>query len=255
MCGRFGLSNDMNVSVSNPAREGRMLPRGASPSPSEQAPRGSLARRIGAAFALVVAAWLLPFASAAAQAGEIELPPDPRDRPPALSVEPRIELGVPMVSRRLCPSGSGCVYGSGFGIGVLVERRYRSGVGLGIAYDVRFLDAEDVYELATLQTISVSFRYFFSPLTAAHPFLGVQAGGAIFGDTFRVATMGFHVDGVAGVEVEAMPSLSFTLFTGVRALYTRPFTSRPDDVQRSRSGGLDLSWIIGGGAALRFERP
>jgi hypothetical protein len=186
------------------------------------------------------------------RAEAFELPPDPRDRPPAWNVEPRLELVFPLVIRRLCPDNAACLYGSGFGLGALVERRYRSGVGLGVAYDVRFMGGDNVFELSTLQTLAVSFRYFFRPSSAVHPFVGVEAGAAIFGDTFRASTGGVHVDGRAGVEIEATNTLSFTLYAIVRALYTVPFTSQPDGVRRSSSGGLDLTLSVGGGLALRF---
>jgi hypothetical protein len=167
-------------------------------------------------------------------------------------VEPRLELDLPVVTRRLCPGNAACIYGSGFGLGALVERRYRSGVGLGVAYDVSFLGGDNVFELSTLQKLSVSFRHFFLLRSAAHPFFGVEVGAVLFGDTFRVSTGGFHVDGRAGVEVEVTNTLSFTLYAVVRALYTVPFTSQPDGVRRSHSGGMDLALNVGAGLALRF---
>ena len=97
-----------------------------------------------------------------------------------------------------------------------------------------------------------SFRYFFNPRSAVHPFLGVEGGAALFGDTFQVATGGWYVDGRAGVEIEATDTLSFTIYAIARALYTVPFTSPRDDVRRSSSGGLDLTLSVGGGLALRF---
>jgi hypothetical protein len=187
-----------------------------------------------------------------AQAEGFELPPDPRDRPPALVVEPRFELVVPVATNRLCPAGAQCLYGAGVGIGVLVERRFRSGVGVGIAYDLRFLGGDNVYELTTLQSLSVSLRYFFMLTRSAHPFVGVEVGGALFGDTFGVDTMGMHLGARAGVEIEATAALSFTMYAALRTLYTRPFTSQPDGVARSRSGGMDLSVDFGAGVALRF---
>ena len=223
--------------------------------------RTSRMRRSPASFAStgsrrVKAGWLLSLALCmqfgSARAQEFELPPDPRDRPPAWNIEPRLELDLPIVTRRLCPENAACIYGSGFGLGALVERRYRSGVGLGVAYDVDFMGGDNVFELSTLQKLSVSFRHFFLLRNAAHPFVGVEVGAVLFGDTFRVSTFGFHVDGRAGVELEATNTLSFTLYAIVRALYTAPFTSQPDGVRRSRSGGLDLSINVGGGLSLRF---
>lgn len=204
-----------------------------------------------AGLALVLAGMCVLGASQA-RADEFELPPDPRDRPPSWNVEPRLDLVFPLVTRRLCPNDAECIYGSGFGLGALVERRYRSGVGLGVAYDLRFMDGGNVFELSTLQTLGISFRYFFKLRSAAHPFLGVEGGAALFGDTFQVATGGWYVDGRAGVEIEATDSLSFTLYAILRALYTVPFTSARDDVRRSSSGGLDLTLSVGGGLALRF---
>jgi hypothetical protein len=201
---------------------------------------------------VMVLAGMTLMAASGARADAFELPPDPRDRPPTWSVEPRLELVLPLVVRRLCPDNAACIYGSGFGLGALVERRYRSGVGLGVAYDVRFMSGDNVFELSTLQTLGVSFRYFFRLRSAVHPFVGVEGGAALFGDTFRVATGGLYVDGRAGVELEATNTLSFTLYAIVRALYTVPFTSPSDGVRRSSSGGLDLTLSVGGGLALRF---
>ncbi len=204
--------------------------------------------RVGLAVVLIGACFLVTSGARA----EFELPPDPRDRPPAWNVEPRLELVFPLVTRRLCPDDAECLYGSGFGLGTLVERRYRSGVGLGVAYDVRFMSGDNVFELSTLQTVGVSFRYFFRPRSAGHPFVGVEGGAALFGDTFRVSTGGWYVDGRAGVELEATDTLSFTLYAIVRALYTASFTSNTDGVRRSSSGGLDLTLSVGGGLSLRF---
>lgn len=195
---------------------------------------------------------LLCTSSVRVHAQAFELPPNPRDRPPTWNVEPRLEIDAKLVTRRLCPGGAACIYGSGFGLGVLVERRYRSGFALGVAYDMVFMGGQNVFELSTLQKLSVSVRQFFMLRHAAHPFLGVEVGPVLFGDTFRVSTGGFHVDGRAGVEIEATNTLSFTLYAILRALYTVPFTSQPDDVLRSHRGGLDLTLNVGAGLALRF---
>jgi hypothetical protein len=218
--------------------------------PLLSSPSALLLRRQAWLAALLIGASALT--ASVARAESFEVPPDPRDRPPAWNVEPRLEVVFPVVVRRLCPDGAACPYGSGFGLGVLVERRYRSGVGLGLAYDLRFMDGDNLFELSTVQSLAGSFRYFFLPRSAAHPFVGVEVGAVLFGNTFQVSTGGVHVDGRAGVEIEASDVLSFTLYGTFRALYTVPFTSQPDAVRRSSSGGLDLTFSLGAGLALRF---
>lgn len=182
------------------------------------------------------------------------LPPPRNDLGALLIVEPSMELVFPVTSDSLCPDGPnrGCVFGSGFGLGVLVERRSRRGVGIGGAYGMSLMDGGGIYEFSTLQTFTVSVRGFFLEPNFVHPMIGLSAGLALFGEAFRAETIGLVVDLRAGMELEITRTLAMTGAIDLRMLYLRGFTSSEG---RQRAGsGVDFALALQVGLVLQVGR-
>lgn len=208
-------------------------------------------------FAALCAATVCPqqvLADLPADDAEFALPTHPNDLGALLIVEPSLELVFPVASDSLCPDGPdrGCVFGSGFGLGVLVERRSRRGIGIGGAYGMSLMDGGGVYEFTTVQTFSVSLRGYFLEHNFVHPMLGVSAGLALFGEAFRADTLGLVADVSAGVELEMTRTLAMTAALDLRMLYFRGFTSA--EGRQRGGGGLDFALALRVGLVLEVGR-
>ena len=109
------------------------------------------ARRSARVLLLHACLGLLSATTAHAQAGgstdEFEIPPAPGDAPPRLAFDVHTGFSAPLRNSSLCPKDVGCVLQSGGGVGGSAERRWPSGIGLMLAYDLWFLDTDSVYEL------------------------------------------------------------------------------------------------------------
>lgn len=177
-------------------------------------------------------------------------PPPPDDHPPRITGEVHLDVVLPIATRPLCPTGSGCVFGGGGGIGGMLEWRWPRGQTVGLGYDVWFLDGNGVHELSTLQSLRAVTRRFFLRDRQVHPYLGASLGVLLFGEAFRHRAVGGLVDLLLGIESEITPTLSFVVGVAVRLFTTSRFTSRSDDVVRSGRFGLDSAALLQVGLIL-----
>ncbi len=170
-----------------------------------------------------------------------ELPRAPDELDPLLAVEVHVAAVFPVARRPLCPPGSACVFAGGGGVGAGIERRWPTGVALGLAYDAWFLDSNSLYELGVMQMLSARLRYYFLPDGVLHPFVTGAVGALIFGDTLRIATVGVAVEPSVGAEIELTESIGLTAALPWRFFTTSPFQTTRDRVDRAEDPGVNVA--------------
>ncbi|MCA9580154.1 MAG: hypothetical protein KC416_00075 [Myxococcales bacterium] len=166
----------------------------------------------------------------------LELPQPPSSLPPVFAVEAHASFVVPVSRVSLCPRAAECVFHGGFGVGGRVERRWASGLGLGLGYELWLLDSGAVYEIGVAQSVLLMGRYTLFDSHRLHPSLGLAAGPMIFGDTFGVATLGVNFIVSAGLEIELTEAISISLGVPWHVFLTGPFTTPADGVARAEEG-------------------
>jgi hypothetical protein len=166
------------------------------------------------------------------QVGTLVIPPPPMQIPPRLALEVHTGLTLPLDNDALCPSAAGCVLQSGGGIGLSVERRWPTGFGGLLAYDVWFLDSDSVYELAVQQLFRAGARYTMPTDFVFHPIFELSLGVMGLGDIFRIATAGVLIQSFSGVETELTESVGVRIGMGLRAFSHSPFRTQRDGVRR-----------------------
>lgn len=207
----------------------------------------------------VLHAWL-GFACAApahAQAGvgggaeAFEVPPPPAKAPPRLAFDVHTGFSAPLRNDSLCPRGAGCVLQSGGGVGGSAERRWPSGIGVVVAYDLWFLDTDSVYELGVQQLLRAGLRYTVPTQIVFHPVFELTGGGMGYGDTFRIETVGILAQVMGGAEVELTASFGLRAGLGVRAFSHTEFRTERDNVLRGTGGPFSESFFFE--VALTFQ--
>jgi hypothetical protein len=192
------------------------------------------------------------FAAPPAQAQEpdesFELPPLPADLPAELVITVFFPAFAPVFDGHVCPAGETCVLGGGGGIGARIERRWSSGLGIALSYEAWFANSNGIYEIGVMQTLQMLVRYMFLPENVVHPWVGASVGGIIFGDTFRVATVGFVVDLLFGLSWELSHTVSFVAAAGLRLFALDAFEA--DRVLRAEGFGVDGTLEMQVGVAI-----
>lgn len=182
------------------------------------------------------------------------LVPEPKKRPTMLAGEVHGSLVFPIADDPLCPSGADCIFGTGGGIGGRVERRWPTGIALSVVYEAWFHDSSSVWEVSTLQMIGAGLRYFFMEEIMWHPYVGVQGGLAIFGDTLKASGIGGAVEPIIGIEWELSQTLAFTFALAGRMFLTSSFTTENDGVERAADQGVNAALSLRFGLAI-MESP
>ena len=175
-----------------------------------------------------------------------ELPPVPIDIDPVLAVDVHFAAVFPIVRDPLCPADEKCVFAGGGGVGLGVERRWPTGVSLGLGYDAWFLDSNNVYELAVMQMLSARVKYYLLPESIVHPVVGAGIGALVFGDTLEIATLGVAGIASVGLEWELTESIALLVSVPFRFFTTSSFQTRRDRVERAEEPGLNIA------ASLQF---
>ena len=162
--------------------------------------------------------------------------PLPGEQPPVLSARAALRAISPLWAARLCPSGSQCVFGGGFGLGGGMARRWATGAFMMLTYEAWLLDSAGVYEVFVIQNLAVEVRHTWFPDRRLHPLVGIRAGMVLAGDGFRPASVGVLAEPVLGVEAELTARTSVTLALTLSLLELSPFRSPNDRVQRGGFG-------------------
>ena len=175
-----------------------------------------------------------------AQSAQAQVPiVTPEERPPILAGEVDVALALPTNDRRLCPKGSRCILGSGLAVGASFQRRWRTGVALGIGYSLWLLDANSVYELTVVQSLGVMLQYAALPSRRVHPLIRVSAAPALIGDSFAVDSFGVTAKLQAGAEFELTSGTAVIASVGWSAFSFRRFTTKADGVVRGTGRAFD----------------
>lgn len=166
-----------------------------------------------------------------------------RPRDSVFAGEVHVQAVAPFVDS-LCPSHTECLLKEGFGIGGSLERRWSFGGALVFGYDLSFLSGSGVYEVGTLQTLRAGAKYVIPFGTQLTPYVDLEVGALLFGDTFQVATAGGAVQVGAGIEYELSDTLSFVAGLVFRGFTTGSFITGADRVVRGRDPGASLALLI-----------
>ncbi len=163
-------------------------------------------------------------------------------------------LVVPVDKSSLCPAGERCIFGVGADIGGLIGAQWKHGIGLGLSYDMWFLDSDGVYEVATLQSIRGAFQFRLLPRRRSHPVFRFDGGLALLGNRFRVDALGGIGSGSVGVEIETKLRAVVDLLVGVHILGTETFVTKSDGVLRGAGSGVDVALLFQLGYAFVGHR-
>jgi hypothetical protein len=167
-----------------------------------------------------------------------EVPPAPELAEPRFTFDVHTGFTAPLNNHPLCPSGAGCVLKSGGGVGGSAERRWAAGIGVLVGYDLWFLDTDSVYELGVQQILRAGIRYTMPTNVVFHPVFELSGGAMLYGDTFRVATVGGVFEGLAGSEFELSAAFGLRAGLGVRVFSHSAFRTERDGVLRGKHGSF-----------------
>lgn len=179
----------------------------------------------------------------------VEPPPPPSTLPPDVTLEIRGAAIVPLFRDALCPGNHQCVFNSGVGVGVGVERRWPDGWGFLSYYDFWIVDAASLYEIGTLHSARLGARYVIDQSTLLHPFVEALVGFLAFGDTTTVAAAGGSLTVGAGAEIELTDVLVIDVDAMLWTLATGYFMTR-DGVRRSDGFGPNVALQISVGLEI-----
>jgi hypothetical protein len=188
----------------------------------------------------VLAIMLVAVATARADDGVAEetfaIPPAPSEAAPRHVLDVHFGVSTALQNESLCPAGSGCVFQSGGGIGASLERRWPTGFGAMLGFDLWFLDTDSVYELGVQQALRAGARYTMPTDILFHPVFELSLGATGYGDTFSIATVGFVAQAFAGGEIELSETFGLIGGFGLRAFSHSEFRTERDRILRGRDG-------------------
>jgi len=181
----------------------------------------------------------------------------PLEQEPVWALEVHASAIFPIERGAICPSGSSCLLGGGFGAGAYLLRRDPDGIGLLVGYQVWLLDGGGVYEVGALHSLRLGVRWTIDNSSIVQPLLQATVGAVLLTDPAQATTAGGVVAGGAGMEIELAPDVSLSLtaelaFFSVAAFQTRDGAVRAADfgvnVALETSAGLV---VVLGSSAVR----
>lgn len=181
----------------------------------------------------------------------------PLEQEPVWALEVHASAIFPLERGAICPSGSSCLLGGGFGAGAYLLRRDPDGIGLLVGYQVWLLDGGGVYEVGALHSLRLGVRWTIDNSSIVQPLLQATVGAVLLTDPAQATTAGGVVAGGAGMEIELAPDVSLSLtaelaFFSVAAFQTRDGAVRAADfgvnVALETSAGLV---VVLGSSAVR----
>jgi hypothetical protein len=205
--------------------------------------------RLSALLFLVAAA----LAPSLAAAQPFQPPPEPNELPAVVSGTIWFSAVFPLVNGHTCPSTGDCVLNGGGGIGGGIERRWPTGLTIGLEYEAWFLNSSGIYELGIMQALTAYARHLLLRDNIIHPYLGAGIGGVIFGDTLRVDTVGLAINLLSGIEWEISEDVSVVVSLVGRLVALDVFTTDADGVQRADGFGLDAFLGLRLGVAIHGD--
>lgn len=159
-----------------------------------------------------------------------------------LGFEVHMGAMFPWRNRPLCPEGAACVFNGGGGIGGTLEKRWPAGMAIGFGYDAWFPNTKGIYDLGVMHGMRAQIRYLSARRSLVHPYIGGGVGANIFGDAVRVATVGWSLDVLLGLEVELSEVLGLQIGFPVRIFANDAFNTDRDRVERP--SGINVAQSI-----------
>jgi hypothetical protein len=135
-------------------------------------------------------------------------------------------------SGAICSLVENCVFGSGGGLAVRVGWRPSDHYFIGGVYEVSKQDPAQLYRLGILQQLRAEGRRYFPTGKEITPFLLVGAGGAGYGNEWRVDTWGPTATLGGGIEVD-LGGPVLLVEAAYRPMYFRSWTVSSDNVLES----------------------
>ena len=181
----------------------------------------------------LIALVLLIAAPSGAQLPDPALPDPtmPPSTPPPISAH-YLQYGVALTGEtvlsagEICPESIGqpCILNDGGGLTVRMGYRSRGPWYLGGAYEFSRQDSSNLLRLAILQQLRAELRLYLTRVTRFAPYLGVMAGGAIYGNEWGYDTWGVASAFGLGVEFQVSPSIVLNLGALYRQLFLHRWT-------------------------------
>jgi hypothetical protein len=151
---------------------------------------------------------------------------------PAPYATPFIQYGVAFTTEFVASSGQFCKNGSvpcilGSGGGVVFPRIGWRSIGhwyIGGAYEISKQDASTLYQLPIMQQLRAEARYYVLDGHVAAPFVEASAGGAAYGNEWKVDTYGPCVSLAVGVETQITRRTAVGATFAYRVIHFSGFT-------------------------------
>jgi opacity protein-like surface antigen len=192
----------------------------------------------------LIAVALLIAAPSSAQLPDPALPDPsmPPSTPPPISAH-YLQYGVALTGETVVSAGEvcpqtvndlPCILSDGGGLTVRMGYRSRGPWYLGGAYEFSRQDSSNLLRLAILQQLRAELRLYLTRVTRRAPYIGVQAGAAIYGNEWGYDTWGAASAVGFGLEFQVSPSIVLNLGALYRQLFLRQWT---DSAGQSHSTG------------------
>jgi len=155
---------------------------------------------------------------------------------------------------KVCPAAASesCILGSGGGISLSGAVRTQL-YSLGVVYEARFHDSNNIYQRGVLQQLRGEWRLRPRGLDlteSIHPLIGAGAGIAGYGDNWSLATLGAAGHAMLGAEWDLGVKLSMTFAIAYRVIYFRAFE---DPSKQFREAGV--AQMLGLQLGLELHEP
>ncbi|HKO92867.1 MAG TPA: hypothetical protein VJU61_17045 [Polyangiaceae bacterium] len=158
-------------------------------------------------------------------------PTMPPSTPPPITAH-YLQYGVALTGEtvlsagEICPESidQPCILDDGGGLTVRMGYRSRGPWYLGGAYEFSRQDSSNLLRLAILQQLRAELRLYLTRVTRFAPYVGIEAGGAIYGNEWGYDTWGITSAFGLGVEFQVSPSIVLNLGALYRQLFLHSWT-------------------------------
>lgn len=164
----------------------------------------------------------------------------PLEQEPVWALEVHASAIFPIERGAVCPSGSSCVLGGGFGAGAYLLRRSPDGIGLLVGYEVWLLDGGGVYEVGALHSLRLGVRWTIDNSSIVQPLLQATVGAVLLTDPGQASTAGGLVATGTGMEIELSRDVALSLTAELAFFSVAAFRTR-DGAERAADFGVNVA--------------
>jgi hypothetical protein len=164
----------------------------------------------------------------------------PLEQEPVWALEVHASTIVPLERSAICPAGSSCVLGGGFGAGAYLLRRNPDGIGLLVGYEVWLLDGGGVYEIGALHSLRLGVRWTLDNRSIVQPLLQATVGAVLLTDPAQASTAGGLVAAGTGIEIELTRDVALSLTAELAFFSVAAFRTR-DGADRALDFGVNVA--------------